>query len=60
MQKNKYLIGIDTETSNSLIDENDKLDLTQSLVYDIGWQVIDKKGKVYKKRSYVVAEIFLV
>lgn len=59
MQKNKYLIGIDTETSNSLIDENDKLDLTQSLVYDIGWQVIDKKGKVYKKRSYVVAEIFL-
>lgn len=59
MQKNEYLIGIDTETSNALIDENNKLDLSQSLVYDIGWQVIDTKGKVYKKRSYVVAEIFL-
>lgn len=59
MLKNEYLIGIDTETSNALIDENNKLDLSQSLVYDIGWQVIDTKGKVYKKRSYVVAEIFL-
>ena len=55
----EYLIGIDTETSNSLIDAENKLDLSQSLVYDIGWQVINKKGRPYVKRSYVVAEIFL-
>ena len=54
-----YLIGIDTETSNSLIDDKNKLDLSQSLVYDVGWQVINKKGHPYLKRSYVVAEIFL-
>jgi len=58
-KRKKYLIGIDTETANGLLDEKGKLDLSQSLVYDIGWQVIDKKGKVYLERSFVVAEIFL-
>ena len=58
-KRKKYLIGIDTETCNGLIDEDGKLDLSQSLVYDIGWQVVDKKGKVYRTRSFVVAEIFL-
>lgn len=53
-----YYMGLDTETGNSFIID-DKLDLTQSLVYDIGWQVIDKKGKVYIKRSFVISEIFL-
>ena len=58
-KRKKYLMGIDTETCNGLIDENEKLDLSQSLVYDIGWNIIDKKGKVYRTRSFVVAEIFL-
>ena len=58
-KRKKYLIGIDTETCNGLVDEEGKVDLSQSLVYDIGWQVVDKKGKVYRKRSFVVAEIFL-
>ena len=60
MDKRKsYFLGIDTETTNALVDDNGKLDLSQSLVYDIGWQVIDRNGKVYVKRSFVVAEIFL-
>lgn len=54
----KKYIGFDTETCNSMEDENGKLDLTQSLVYDIGWEVVNKYGKVYLKRSYVVKEIF--
>ena len=60
MSKHKpYYLGIDTETTNALVDENGKLDLSNSLVYDIGWQIIDKKGQVYLTRSFVVAEIFL-
>lgn len=60
MDKRKtYLLGIDTETCNGFLDEGGKLDLSNSLVYDVGWQVIDKKGKVYRTRSFVVAEIFL-
>lgn len=59
MKSNKYFIGIDTETTNTLIDEKDALDLSQSLCYDIGWAVLNKKGKIYEKKSFVVAEIFL-
>lgn len=53
-----YLIGLDTETCNAITDENGKVDLSQSLVYDLGWQVTDKRGNVYIQRSYVVYEIF--
>ena len=50
----KHLIGLDTETANGLMD-GDKLDLSQSLVYDAGWKVTDKKGSDYNKnRSYVI------
>lgn len=55
----EFFIGVDTETSNSLISENNKLDLSQSLIYDVGWMVIDSEGTPYLKRSFVVAEIFL-
>lgn len=52
-----YLVGIDTETCNGILI-NDKLDLSQSLVYDIGWAITDKRGRIYKTRSFVVREIF--
>lgn len=43
MDKRKtYYIGIDTETCNGRIDVDGKLNLTDSLVYDIGWAVVDK------------------
>ena len=57
MGRTMYL-GVDTETCNSLVDENEKLDLSNSLVYDVGWAIVDKYGKPYKTRSYVVEEIF--
>lgn len=56
-RRRTYLIGLDTETCNGLLI-NDKLDLTQSLVYDIGWAICDKKGNIYKTRSFIVREIF--
>lgn len=52
-----YLIGLDTETCNGILID-DKLDLTQSLVYDIGWVVTDKRGRIYRTRSFIVKEIF--
>lgn len=45
----KYLM-FDTETTN---------DIECPLCYDFGYSVIDKEGKVYKKGSYVVADVFL-
>lgn len=53
-----YLIGLDTETCNGIM-VGEKLDLSQSLVYDLGWAVTDKKGRIYKTESFVIAEIFL-
>ncbi len=55
----RYMVGLDTETCNGLNLADGKVDLTQSLVYDIGWAVTDKRGKIYKTRSFVVAETFL-
>ena len=52
-------IGIDTETTNSYELENGKIELKDSLCYDVGWEVMTEKGETIKKRSFVVAEIFL-
>ena len=53
-----YLIGLDTETCNGLAI-NGKLDLSQSIVYDIGWVVTDKRGRIYEQRSFVIYETFI-
>ena len=52
MDKRKtYICVLDTETCNSLTTEDGKIDLSQSLVFDIGYQIIDKKGNVYLKEE---------
>lgn len=48
-KRKKYILTVDTETCNSL---------EEPLVYDIGWGVCDKYGNIYKRKSYIVAEIF--
>lgn len=50
MVNEKFLI-IDTETTNSI---------DNPIVYDIGFAVIDKEGKVYESHSYAIADIILV
>ena len=54
----KYLMGLDTETCNGIMTDN-KLDLSQSIVYDIGWVITDRQGRIYKERSFVIYEIFV-
>lgn len=56
-RKNYYII-FDTETCNGFVNEKQQLDLSCSLVYDIGWMIIDKQGNVYAERSFVNADIF--
>lgn len=48
-RRKKLIAVIDTETANGLED---------SLVYDIGWAIVDKRGNVYCSRSYLIKEIF--
>ena len=47
---------VDTETTNCML--NGKFDASNALVYDCGWQIIDKHGNVYLQRSFVNADVF--
>lgn len=58
-RRRRYIMMTDTETANTLLAEDGSLDMSSVLVYDIGWQVIDKQGRVYEEKSYIVREIFL-
>lgn len=53
-----YFLVVDTETVNTLTNADGSLDMSCVLVYDCGWQVIDKRGKVYESASYVNSDIF--
>lgn len=53
-----YIMMMDTETANTLLREDGSLDMTSVFVYDIGWQVTDKRGFLYEQKSYIVKEIF--
>ena len=57
-RRRTYIMMLDTETCNTRSDENGNLDMSDVLVYDKGWEVIDKHGNVYEKKSYIAREIF--
>lgn len=52
-----YVLVVDTETANTIQNEG-KLDMSNILVYDCGWQVVDTHGHVYRARSFVNRDIF--
>lgn len=52
-----YILVVDTETANT-VQDGDKLDMSNVLVYDCGWQVVDTHGNVYAQASYVNRDIF--
>lgn len=53
-----YRIVLDTETAP--IDRTETAVTPENMwVYDCGWAVVDKRGTVYKTRSFVNADIFL-
>lgn len=55
----RYFLIVDTETANTRAEENGKLDMSDTLVYDIGFAVIDKRGKVYESYSFINRDIFV-
>lgn len=57
-KRKHYILVVDTETANT-IQDGKKLDMTNVLVYDCGWQVVDKQGRVYTQASYVNSDIFV-
>ena len=58
-KRKKYYLMLDTETCNGIVTEDGKLDLSQSLVYDIGCAIVDKRGNIYDEQSFVIIETFI-
>ena len=52
-----YKIVLDTETCP--LEQTDEVTPWNMFVYDIGWAIVDKRGKVYKTQSFINADIFL-
>ena len=65
-RRKKYYLILDCETATlpyaSKFEEEQKknIAIAKPLIYDLGWQVIDRNGKVYKQKSYLISEIFSV
>ena len=57
-KRRHYILVLDTETANTLINPNGSMDMSSVLVYDCGWQVIDTHGTVYEQASYINSDIF--
>ena len=57
-KRKHYVLVLDTETANTIADENGNLDMSNVLMYDCGWSVVDTHGGVYVERSYVNQDVF--
>ena len=57
-RRRHYILVLDTETANTLMNPDGSMDMNSVLVYDCGWQVIDTHGTVYEQASYINSDIF--
>ena len=62
----KYYMILDCETatlpcaSNFPAESRKDIAIAKPLIYDLGWQIIDRNGNVYEKKNFLIAEIFSV
>ena len=65
-RRRKYFLVLDSETATLPYAQKfegssrQKIAIAKPLIYDFGWQIIDYKGKVYRRRSFLISEIFSV
>jgi len=69
MAKKLYFMVVDTETATlpfaNEIAQGDperkkRIAIAKPLVYDIGWTITDRKGHIYDKKQFLIAETFSV
>ena len=68
MKKKTFLV-LDCETAtmafaneiaNGNADNKKKIAIARPLIYDIGWTICDRKGEIYDKKQFLIAETFAV
>lgn len=63
-RRRKYYLIFDCETATLPCAENyngtqkQRIAIAKPLIYDLGWQVIDRKGNVFLRRSFLISEVF--
>ena len=65
-KRRKYYFVLDCETA-TMPHAHDydgevrkAIAIAKPLIYDLGWKLIDSKGNVYRRKSYLITEIFSV
>ena len=65
-KRRKYYLILDCETAtlpyaaNFPPEQKKNIAIAKPLIYDLGWQIVDIRGNVYKRASYLISEIFSV
>ena len=65
-KRRKYYLVLDCETATLPYAHNFEgadrkaIAIAKPLIYDLGWKIIDGNGKVYRRKSYLITEIFSV
>lgn len=65
-RRRKYYLILDCETctlpcaASYSADVKKNIAIAKPLIYDLGWQIIDARGTVYRRRSYLINEIFSI
>jgi len=65
-KRRKYYLVLDCETATLPCAADydaparKKIAIAKPLIYDLGWQVVDRKGRVYARRNFLISEIFSV
>ena len=65
-RRRKYYMVLDCETAtlpyaaNYSGEARKAIAIAKPLIYDLGWQVIDRQGRVYARKHFLISEIFSV
>lgn len=65
-KRRKYYLVLDCETATLPCAADydaaarKKIAIAKPLIYDLGWQIVDRKGRVYARRNFLISEIFSV
>jgi hypothetical protein len=67
-KRRKYYLILDCETATLPYASNyakepekkKKIAIAKPLIYDLGWSIVDRKGNVYRRKNFLITEIFSV
>lgn len=65
-RRRKYYMVLDCETATLPCVSDfpgaarQKIAIAKPLIYDLGWQIVDRKGNVYSRKNFLISEIFSV